>query len=139
MTTPLAFAFPAAKALHLIHPQPRLLTLTTSGASIRAEVELFEIKKPGKKYIWSLWRGRDKSIPLWAHLRTLTASAVAPRVLAVSTRALNATKAKKGPLKLRTRPGAVSEIRTMAIRVLSPTRGHNLLLPLLFKSPKMRA
>ena len=52
MATPLAFAFPAAKAPHLIHPQPRPLTLPTSGASIHAEVELFEIEKPGKKYIW---------------------------------------------------------------------------------------
>jgi hypothetical protein len=69
-------------------------------------------------------------------MRTLTASAVAPKVLAVSTRGLKAAKAQKGHLKLRTRPGAVSEIRNMAMRALEPVRGQNLLLLLLFMSPK---
>jgi hypothetical protein len=61
---------------------------------------------------------------------------VSPRVLVVSTRALKAAKAQKGHLKLRIRPGAVLEIRNMAMRALEPVRGQNLLLLLLFMSPK---
>jgi hypothetical protein len=132
MATLLASAFPAAKALHLIHLQPRSLTLPTRDASIGTAVELFELKSQARSISGAGGKGEIKSSPQ----RTLTASAVAPRVLVVSTRALKAAKAQKGHLKLRTRPGAVSEIRNMAIRALSPTRGQNLLLLLLFMSLK---